>query len=130
MFDIRPKMKLDKILLKSNSRFSQQLTAWAGERNLLVDEFSEKSEDALDGIDGLVIFSENQTVEKDLLDLREKFDGQQKPVHKIDINGTLMVGVSNLDLWIERNRCKKVLFVGSDSLVSNANLERYLLSLK
>jgi len=123
-------MKLDKILLKSNSRFSQQLTAWAGERNLLVDEFAEKSEDALAGIDGLVIFSENQTVEKDLLDLREKFDGQQKPVHKIDINGTLMVGVSNLDLWIERNRCKKVLFVGADSLLNNPNLERYLLSLK
>lgn len=130
MFAIRPKMKLDKIFLKSNSRFSQQLTAWAGERNLLVDEFSEKSEDALDGIDGLVIFSENQTVDKDLLDLREKFDGQQKPVHKIDINGTLMVGVSNLDLWIERNRCKKVLFVGADSLINNPNLERYLLSLK
>jgi hypothetical protein len=123
-------MKLDKILLKSNSRFSQQLTAWAGERNLLVDEFSEKSEDALMGIDGLVIFSENQTVDKDLLELREKFDSQQKPVHKIDINGTLMVGVSNLDLWIERNRCRKVLFVGNDSLVSNVNLERYLLSLK
>ncbi len=123
-------MKLDKILLKSNSRFSQQLTAWAGERNLLVDEFSEKSEDALMGIDGLVIFSENQTVDKDLLELREKFDSQQKPVHKIDINGTLMVGVSNLDLWIERNRCRNVLFVGNDSLVSNVNLERYLLSLK
>ena len=123
-------MKIDKILLKSNSRFSQQLTAWAGERNLLVDEFSEKSEDALMGIDGLVIFSENQTVDKDLLELREKFDSQQKPVHKIDINGTLMVGVSNLDLWIERNRCRKVLFVGNDSLVSNVNLERYLLSLK
>ena len=130
MFAISPKMKLDKIFLKSNSRFSQELTAWAGQLNLLVDEFTEKGEDALDGIDGLVIFSENQTVDKDLLELREKFDGQQKPVHKIDINGTLMVGVSNLDLWIERNRCKKVLFVGSDSLVSNTNLERYLLSLK
>ena len=46
LFAIRPKMKLDKILLKSNSRFSQQLTAWAGERNLLVDEFAEKNEDA------------------------------------------------------------------------------------
>jgi hypothetical protein len=123
-------MKLDKIFLKINSRFSQELTAWAGDLNLLVEDFSEKGEDALDAIDGLVIFSENQTEDKDLLDLREKFDGQQKPVHKIDINGTLMVGVSNLDLWIERNRCKKVLFVGSDSLVSNTNLERYLLSLK
>jgi hypothetical protein len=47
-------------------------------------------------------------------------------VHKIDINGTLMVGVSNLDLWIERNKCKKVLIIGADSLIENPNLERYL----
>jgi hypothetical protein len=37
-----------------------------------------------------------------------------------------MVGVSNLDLWIERNKCKKVLIIGADSLIENPNLERYL----
>ena len=123
-------MKLEKIYLKANSRFSHYLTAWANERNFNLDEFSDKVEDADAGIDGLVIFSENQTVDKDLSEVRAIFDHKQKPVHKIDINGTLMVGVSNLDLWIERNRCKKVLFVGADTLLENPNLERYLNSLK
>ncbi len=119
-------MKLDKIFLKNNSRFSNLLTNWANQRNYEVEEFTEKKEDPEAGIDGLVIFNQNQTLDKEIAELRDLFDHKQKPVHKIDINGTLMVGVSNLDLWIERNKCKKVLIIGADSLIENPNLERYL----
>ena len=122
-------MKLDTIFLKDNSRFSQYLTSWVNDRHIELQEFSMKNEDAQEGIDGLVIFTENQEVDKDILDIRSIFDKNQKPVHKIDINGTLMVGVSNLDLWIERNGCKKVLFLGSDTILENPNLERYLTNL-
>ena len=123
-------MKLDKIFLKDNSRFSNYLTSWVNELNIEVLEFSAKNEDSEEGIDGLVIFTENQEVDKEILDIRSIFDKNQKPVHKIDINGTLMVGVSNLELWIERNGCKKVLFLGSDVMLDNPNLERYLANLK
>ena len=123
-------MKLDKIFLKDNSRFSNYLTSWVNELNIEILEFSSKNEDSEEGIDGLVIFTENQEVEKEILDIRSIFDKNQKPVHKIDINGTLMVGVSNLELWIERNGCKKVLFLGSDVMLENPNLERYLANLK
>ncbi|MFN5032919.1 MAG: hypothetical protein ACK5FX_11930 [Flavobacteriia bacterium] len=119
-------MKLDKIFLKNNSRFSNLLTNWANQRNYEVEEFTEKKEDPEAGIDGLVIFNQNQSLDKEISELRDLFDHKQKPVHKIDINGTLMVGVSNLDLWIERNKCKKVLIIGADSLIENPNLERYL----
>jgi len=122
-------MKLDTIFLKDNSRFSHYLTSWVNDRHIELQEFSMKNEDAEEGIDGLVIFTENQEVDKDILDIRSIFDKNQKPVHKIDINGTLMVGVSNLDLWIERNGCKKVLFLGSDTILENPNLERYLTNL-
>jgi hypothetical protein len=119
-------MKLDKIFLKNNSRFSNLLTNWANQRNYEVEEFTEKKEDPEAGIDGLVIFNQNQSLDKEIAELRDLFDHKQKPVHKIDINGTLMVGVSNLDLLIERNKCKKVLIIGADSLIENPNLERYL----
>ncbi len=123
-------MKLDKIYLKTSSRFSEFLTHWATEKNYSLAEFSEKNDDSDEGIDGLVIFNENQEVDRDILDIRAVFDNHQKPVHRIDINGTLMVGISNLDLWIERNSCKRVLFIGGDMLVDNPNLERYLTNLK
>ncbi len=123
-------MKLNKIFLKDNSRFSHYLTSWVNELNIEIQEFSTKNEDSEEGIDGLVIFTENQEVDKEILDIRSIFDKNQKPVHKIDINGTLMVGVSNLELWIERNGCKKVLFLGSDVMLENPNLERYLANLK
>lgn len=123
-------MKLDKIYLKNNTKFSQYLTEWANEKKYPVAEYSDKNEDPDTGIDGLVIFNENQEVDRDISDIRTIFDNRQKPVHKIDINGTLMVGISNLDLWIERNGCKNVLFIGADSLLENVNLERYLTNLK
>jgi hypothetical protein len=50
----------------------------------------------------------------------------QKPTLNIDINGTIMVAVSNLDLWVERNRCKKIMMIGSNDLLKNPNLERFL----
>lgn len=119
-------MKIDKIILRKNGSFSNMLLTWAQEKNFQVEELSEDSENPSEGIDGLVIFNTNQEIDREISEIRSAFDGKQKPVHNIDINGTLMVGVSNLDLWIERNRCKKILIVGSDALVTNPNLERYL----
>jgi hypothetical protein len=37
-----------------------------------------------------------------------------------------MVAISNLDLWIERNRCKKIMIIGSNELVKNPSLDRFL----
>jgi hypothetical protein len=122
-------MKIDCIYLKSSSQFGTFLAPWLQARNLNSQDYVNKNEDADEGIDGIVIFSENQEVGREAEEIKLAFDRRQKPVHKIDINGTVMVAVSNLDLWLERNRCKKVLFVADDSLVKNPNLERLLNSL-
>jgi hypothetical protein len=122
-------MKIDKIILRKNGAFSTLLTSWASEKNFQVEDLIDDNDNPSEGIDGLVIFNINQEIDREIAEIRQAFDGKQKPVHNIDINGTLMVGVSNLDLWIERNRCKKILIVGSDTLVTNPNLERYLNSM-
>ncbi|MEY4604861.1 MAG: hypothetical protein RIT43_2153 [Bacteroidota bacterium] len=123
-------MKLNKIILRNASKFSVVLKNWAEERGYEIEEQDEKVESPEEGIDGLVIFTQNQILEKEVLEVRNAFDHQQKPVHKIDINGTLMVGISNLDLWIERNKSKRVLFIGADNLLENMNLVRFLEHLK
>jgi hypothetical protein len=123
-------MKLNRILLKTNTLFSQQFSEWALAHHIRVEDFQEKSEEPDNGIDGLVIFNENQEIDRDIAEIKTLFDRKLKPVHNIDINGTLMVGLSNLELWIERNRCKHVLFIASDSVLSNPNWERYMKNLK
>jgi hypothetical protein len=123
-------MKINRIYLRPNSQFSQQFNAWANAHGIVVEEYQEKVEDADNGIDGLVIFNENQEVDREVGEIKSIFDRKLKPIHNIDINGTLMVGISNLDLWIERNRCKNVLFIASDAILNNPNWERYLINIK
>jgi hypothetical protein len=123
-------MKLNKILLRANSKFSVVLNNWATDNGYEVEDFDDKKENPEEGVDGLVIFTQNQSLDKEISEFRDMFDHKQKPVHKIDINGTLMVGISNLDLWVERNKCKRVLFIGADNLLENMNLVRYMEHLK
>lgn len=122
-------MRIDTIIIKPNSPFANAIAEWSALHSIQTSIF-QKTDDPEEGIDGLVIFSENQEMDKETEELRAAFDRKQKPVHKIDINGTLMVAVSNMDLWFERNKCKTVLFVGSDSITKNPNLERLLNNLK
>lgn len=123
------KMKVERIYVKPGAVLSSRLISWASTNNLesneiaLEDNFEEQ-------IDGLVILNQNQDVDRDLLEIRKVFDDRQKPVQRIDINGTLMVGVSNFSLWLERNGCRNILMIGSDQLCENPNLERYLEHLK
>ncbi len=122
-------MKLRKIFIKPGSPFGALIADWAAGNQLEVEELS--LEDGFDKVvDGLVIFNQNSDVEKELLDIRKVFDDTLKPVQRIDINGTLMVGVSNFSLWLERNGCTNVLFIGAENLKDNANLSRYLEAMK
>lgn len=122
-------MKLRKIFIKPGSPFGALIADWATSNQLEVEELT--LEDGFDKVvDGLVIFNQNSDIEKELSDIRKIFDDTLKPVQRIDINGTLMVGVSNFSLWLERNGCKNVLFIGADTLKDNSNLVRYLEAMK
>lgn len=122
-------MKIQQVVIRPNTSFSSRLNEWAIENGVECLEV-QLEENFEEHIDGLVIFNQNQDMEREALDIRKLFDDRQKPVQRIDINGTLMVGVSNFSLWIERNGCKKILMIGSDQLCSNPNLDRYLNHMK
>jgi len=123
-------MKVDKIYLKTNSKFSERISEWATQRANEIISVSEKLNESFDLFDSMLIFNENQTLTKEIAEIKVLFDKQQKAVHKIDINGTLMVGMSNLDLWAEQSKCKNLLIIGGDELVKNHNLDRYITASK
>jgi hypothetical protein len=123
-------MKIDKIFLQTHTKFAKALADWAQDMNVEIVDFHERNIEEVDQMDGLLIFNENQTIEREAAELRDVFDLKQRPIQKIDINGTLVVGISNFTFWLERNNCKKILVVGSDHLLENPNLERFLSNIK
>jgi len=123
-------MKIDKFFLQTHTKFAKALSDWAQDMNVEIVDFHERNIEEVDQMDGLLIFNENQTIEREAAELRDVFDLKQKPIQKIDINGTLVVGISNFTFWLERNNCKKILVVGSDHLLENPNLERFLSNIK
>ncbi len=121
-------MLVDRIILKLNKKFSNSITPWATSNCNDLVQLADKNLDII-SIDSLLIFNQNQILSQDVSDIRAQFDKLQKPILHIDINGTLAVGISNLELWIERNKCRSILILGADDLVNNINLERFLNSI-
>jgi hypothetical protein len=119
-------MKVTKVYVQTNSAFADKISEWLIKKKIDVLTFSEKEDNALKVIDGLVIFNESKSLPKEIEEMERIAKNNQKPTLNIDINGTLMVAVSNLDLWVERNRCKKIMIIGSNDLVKNPNLDRFL----
>ena len=119
-------MKVTKVYVQTNSVFAEKISEWLKKKRIDILTFSEKEDNALKVIDGLVVFNESKSLPKDIDEMEQIAKNNQKPTLNIDINGTLMVAVSNLDLWIERNRCKKIMIIGSNDLVKNSNLDRFL----
>lgn len=123
-------MKLNHIAIKSGSRMAQHITHWASKNNLPVEEITLKADMDEVAVDGLVVLNQNQEVDREVSEIRAFFDRKLKPVHNIDVNGTVSASVSNLELWVERNRCKSVLFICTENVLNNPYLERFFLHLK
>jgi hypothetical protein len=119
-------MKVTKVYVQTNSSFAEKITEWLQKKKIDVLTFSEKEDNALKVIDGLVVFNESKFLPKEIDEMEKVAKNNQKPTLNIDINGTIMVAISNLDLWIERNRCKKIMIIGSNELVKNPSLDRFL----
>lgn len=122
-------MNLETIYLRADSSFSNHIKEWAGRMNVEVEAYEFKiNEDQ--AADGLLLINENQDIRKDIDEIHTYFDSKHIPTQKIDVNGTLQVAVNSFKIWMDANKCKKVLFLGDDELVKNENLERFLSTLE
>jgi len=119
-------MKVNSISLLASNKFSSKVQTWAASVASEVHLVSDKTHDFFEQTDSLLIFNQNQELGQEILEIKARYDKQQKPVHKIDINGTLRVGITNFDLWLDSTKAKNLLVVGAEELADNPNLERYL----
>lgn len=123
-------MTFTHIYTTENSQFADIVSEWANSLPIENTRVDLKEESILSEVEGLVLFHENSDFSKNHHEVLSFFENKQRAISKIDINGTLMVAVSNFGLWMERNKCKSILVVGSDDLLKNPNLERFLEKLK
>ena len=119
-------MKVSSISLLISNKFSSKVQSWAERMATEVHAVNDKTADFFESTDSLLIFNQNQELSPEILELKARYDKQQKPVHKIDINGTLQVGITNFALWLDSTKSKNLLVIGAEELADNPNLERYL----
>jgi hypothetical protein len=119
-------MKVSSISLLISNKFSSKVQSWAVSMATEVHAVNDKTADFFESTDSLLIFNQNQELSPEILELKARYDKQQKPVHKIDINGTLQVGITNFALWLDSTKSKNVFVIGAEELADNPNLERYL----
>ena len=116
-------MNLSKIYIKSDSPFGNYIQNWASNSGVEVEIYDAKLEDEL--ADGLLLINANQDIDREADEIHDLFDKKHIPTQKIDVNGTLQVALSSLDLWLKNNKCSEILILGSDNLVENENLDRF-----
>jgi hypothetical protein len=119
-------MKVTSISLLASNKFSSKVQSWAASMANEVHSVTDKTADFFESTDSLLIFNQNQELSPEILELKARYDKQQKPVYKIDINGTLQVGVTNFALWLDSTKSKNLMVIGAEELADNPNLERYL----
>lgn len=118
-------MKLEKLYLRDDSRFSVAIRDWAESKGVYTEEYEYRPTDDQNA-DGLLLINENQDIRKDMNEIHAHFDRRHIPTQKIDINGTLQVAINNYKMWRNSNKCSEILVLGADELVDNENLQRFL----
>ena len=115
-------MKVNSIYVESDSKFSKYISEWAVSGGIEIVDYDHKSEELPEG---LLLINANQDVDKDHDTIHTLFSKKHIPTQRIDVNGTLQVAVSNVDMWLNNFKCKNILILGSDSLLANENLNRF-----
>lgn len=111
------------LFVEQNS-FSEFVQKWCVE-NSVGSEIIDSKSNYLEACDGIVMFHENHNFSKEGEDLLDTFDKNNLPIHKVDINGTLVATSSNFYLWLERNKIERLLVIGGANLTENENLLRF-----
>jgi hypothetical protein len=113
-----------------DTNFGKKIEFWINEQHLQIEDIKSLGDSLVSQVDGLVFFHENHDITKSNQEIVSLFEAKQKAISKIDINGTLMVAISNFSLWLDIHKCKTIAIVGSDKLIDNINLERFLEKIK
>src|SRR5690554_8105620 len=119
-------MKIKTIYVIANNKFGKTIGEWAESNRIEVVSTAQKNSELSELVEGVVLFHENHNFSKEDEELQEELDKDNKPIHKVDINGTLAATNSNFNMWLDRNRPQSLLILGDDEIAKNPNLPNFL----
>lgn len=118
-------MTTSRHIILSQNGCAKVLKDWTEQRQIeLVSP--ESKQELIDQAHGLVVLHENHTFSKEMQETMDLFEKNHKPIHKVDINGTLSAISGNLLMWLELNKVKTLALIGGEELEKNENLQRFL----
>lgn len=119
-------MNLDQLYLFKSRKITDSLSLLANRDNLNVTIIENVDDLELDQCDGLVILTEGLDTDKYDQELLNKFEAKRIPNRKVDLNGTLQVGLSSIELWAESNKCRSLAISGGDEILTNEKFIPFL----
>lgn len=119
-------MKIKTIYVIANNKFGKTIGEWAESNRIEVVSTAQKNSELSELVEGVVLFHENHNFSKEDEELQEELDKDNKPIHKVDINGTLAATNSNFNMWLDRNRPQSLLILGAEEIANNPNLPIFL----
>jgi hypothetical protein len=123
-------MKIEKVYLISDNSFGSTIAEWSEGKRIDVVSVEQKNNDLAEIVDAAIVFHENHNFTKEDEDIQDFLESNNRPSHRVDINGTLAATKSNFTMWLERNKPSNLLILGSPDIAKNPNLKRFLDSLQ
>jgi hypothetical protein len=123
-------MKIKTVYLINNNSFGDTITEWSEGTRIDAVSIDQKNSDLAEIVDAAVVFHENHNFTKVHEDIQEFLESNNRPSHRVDINGTLAATKSNFTMWLDRNKPSKLLILGNPNIAKNPNLKRFLDSLQ
>lgn len=122
-------MNINKLYLINENDFTAAIQNWAIGASFEHIEPANLNNMLEESIDGAVVFHVNHNFNKEIVDKLKLLENHNLSLHKVDINGTIAATVSNLEMWLDRNRPKNVLVMGCNDVAKSDNLNKFLLNL-
>lgn len=119
-------MNLETIYVIADSKFGKNIAEWADSKEIGVTSTPQKNNELSEIVDGVVVFHENHNFTKEDNETQDILSENNKPIHRVDLNGTLSATNSNFMMWLDRNKPNSLLFLGDDEVIKNENLSVFL----
>jgi hypothetical protein len=117
---------IQSVFFEENVNFGNLVQSWFTAKGFEVKNFNSEMEDAFDLFDSAVIFHENHNFDKNIEELRSLLETYSVATHKIDLSGTMNVAITNFDLFLDLNKSKNLLVIGSDTLVAHPKMDVFI----